>query len=268
MKEGKHMLELQNFTFQGSQVRTIQINGQTYFIGKDVASILGYVNTRKALIDHVDDEDKDGVPIRDAIGRTQNAMAVNESGLYSLILSSKLQRAKKFKHWVTSVVLPSIRQTGSYQQAEPAYDIPGTYGQALQLAADQQKQLELQKPKVIFADAVAASKTSILVGELAKLLKQNGVVIGQNRLFTWLRDNNYLIARKGTDYNMPTQRAMELQLFSIKETSITHSDGHVTISKTPKVTGKGQQYFINKFLQPKYFDLSYQKSHMEMTNNA
>lgn len=114
---------------------------------------------------------------------------------------------------------------------------------------EQKKQLKEQKPKVLFADAVSTSHTSILIGELAKILKQNGVDMGQNRLFKWLRDNGYLIKRKGTDYNMPTQYSMDLGLFEVKETSITHSDGHISISKTPKVTGKGQMYFINKFIE-------------------
>jgi len=116
------------------------------------------------------------------------------------------------------------------------------------LIEHQQVQLEEQKPKVIFADAVSVSKTSILVGDLAKILKQNGVDTGANRLFTWMRENGYLIRRKGTDYNMPTQKAMNLRLFEIKETVISHSDGHTTTSRTPKVTGDGQLYFINKFL--------------------
>lgn len=136
--------------------------------------------------------------------------------------------------------------------------IPQSFSEALRLAAEQaerieaqQKQLQAQAPKVLFADAVSASKTSILIGELAKIIKQNGVEMGQNRLFEWLRSNGYLITRQGTDYNMPTQKAMELGLFEIKETSITHSDGHITVNKTPKVTGKGQTYFINKFLNAK-----------------
>ena len=136
--------------------------------------------------------------------------------------------------------------------------IPQSFSEALRLAAEQaekieaqQKQLQAQAPKVLFADAVSASKTSILIGELAKIIKQNGVEMGQNRLFEWLRSNGYLITRQGTDYNMPTQKAMELGLFEIKETSITHSDGHITVNKTPKVTGKGQSYFINKFLKSK-----------------
>lgn len=148
------------------------------------------------------------------------------------------------------------KQVRAKEQAHQ--QIPQSFSEALRLAAEQaekieaqQKQLQAQAPKVLFADAVSASKTSILIGELAKIIKQNGVEMGQNRLFEWLRSNGYLITRQGTDYNMPTQKAMELGLFEIKETSITHSDGHITVNKTPKVTGKGQSYFINKFLKSK-----------------
>lgn len=142
-----------------------------------------------------------------------------------------------------------------WEQLETQHRLPQSFSEALMLAAKQaeelenkERQLQEQKPKVLFAEAVEASKTSILIGELAKILKQNGIEIGQNRLFDWLRDNGYLISRKGTDYNMPTQKAMELGLFEIKETVINHSDGHISVSKTPKIKGKGQTYFINKFL--------------------
>ena len=183
---------------------------------------------------------------------------INESGLYSLILSSKLPHAKKFKHWVTSEVLPSIRKHGAYmtdstlEQALTSPDFLIKLATELKTEKEKRQALEVQaeenKPKVLFADAVSVSQTSILVGDLAKIIKQNGVNIGANRLFAWLRDNGYLIKRKGSDYNMPTQYSMDLKLFEVKETVITHSDGHTSISKTPKVTGKGQQYFINKFL--------------------
>lgn len=239
-------------------VRTVEVNGTPYFVGKDVAEILGYSNTRDALAKHVDDEDKNTVAIHDGIGNP-NKTVINESGLYSLILSSKLPKAKEFKHWVTSEILPAIRKHGAYMTEntlEKALTSPDFLIQlATQLKEEQAQrkalevQIEADKPKTIFADAVSVSKTSILVGELAKLLKQNGVEIGQNRLFAWLREKGYLISRKGTDYNMPTQKSMELKLFEIKENSITHSDGHTSITKTPKVTGKGQIYFINIFLK-------------------
>lgn len=248
------MNELKNFSFEGRQIRALTIEGEPYFVGKDVAEVLGYSNSRKAIADHVDSEDK-GVTKCYTLGGTQQTTIINESGLYSLILSSKLPDAKKFKHWVTSEVLPTIRKHGAYMTDAKAAAIvtdKGSLADLLQQAAEQLKrkdiQIEQMKPKALFADAVSTSDTPILVGELAKILHQNGVSMGQNRMFRWLRDNGYLISRKGSDYNMPTQRAMELGLFKIKENAITHSDGHVTITKTPKVTGKGQVYFVNKFV--------------------
>lgn len=239
------------------EVRTITIDNKPCFVGKDVAEILGYADPQKAMKMHIDDEDKLTRQIV-VSGQNRNVTIINESGLYSLILSSKLPTAKKFKHWVTAEVIPSIRKHGAYMTEDTiqkALTSPDFLIQlATQLKDEQQKRralevkIEQDKPKTIFADAVSVSKTSILVGELAKLLKQNGINIGQNRLFAWLREKKYLISRNGTDYNMPTQKAMECGLFEIKETSITHSDGHTSISKTPKVTGKGQVYFINKFL--------------------
>lgn len=240
-------------------VRTLTIDNEPYFVGKDVATILGYERATKAIADHVDTEDIDEVPIQDSIGRMQKTPVINESGLYSLILSSKLPNAKKFKRWVTAEVLPSIRKHGAYMTPDTLEKALYNPDFLIRLATELKdtqahvKHLETKidndKPKVIFADAVSTSKSSILVGELAKIIKQNGVNIGQNRLFAWLRDNGYLIKRKGTDYNMPTQYSMDLQLFEVKETEVTHADGHITVSKTPKVTGKGQQYFINKFLK-------------------
>lgn len=186
------------------------------------------------------------------------ATIINESGLYSLILSSKLPNAKKFKRWVTNEVLPSIRKHGAYmtdqtlEQALTSPDFLIQLATQLKEEKEQRKQLEVKvehdRPKVLFAESVSASKTSILVGELAKILKQNGVDTGQTRLFAWMRENGYLIKRRGNDYNMPTQRAMEMKLFEVKETSVTHSDGHISVNKTPKVTGKGQVYFVNKIM--------------------
>lgn len=248
------MNELKNFTFEDQQIRVLTIEGEPWFVGKDVAEVLGYSNSRKAIADHVDSEDK-GVTKCYTLGGTQQIAIINESGLYSLILSSKLPDAKKFKRWVTSEVLPTIRKHGAYMTDAKAAAIvtdKGSLADLLQQAAEQLKrkdiQIEQMKPKALFADAVSTSDTPILVGELAKILHQNGVSMGQNRMFRWLRDNGYLISKKGTSYNMPTQRAMELGLFKIKENAITHSDGHVTITKTPKVTGKGQVDFVNKFV--------------------
>lgn len=178
---------------------------------------------------------------------------INESGLYSLILSSKLPTAKAFRRWITSEVIPSIRKNGGYIHGQDRMTDAELLSRALLVAQRQiesrDRQLEEMQPKALFADAVSASKSSILIGELAKLLRQNGVDMGQNRLFDWMRDNGYLIRRDATDRNMPTQRSMDMGLFEVKETTITHSDGHITVNKTAKVTGKGQQYFINLFLK-------------------
>lgn len=243
------MNELQLFNFESNQVRTLLIDDEPWFVGKDVAEILGYSNPRKAIIDHVDDEDKtDGVTIRDSIGREQHPMCINESGLYSLVLSSKLPNAKKFKHWVTSEVLPQIRKTGSY--ATPQLTGEELMAKALIEAKSvlerQNKQIIEMKPKALFADTVATSDTSILIGDLAKLIKQNGTDIGQKRLFERMRNDGYLI-KTGTSKNMPTQKAMEKGLFEVKERVISNPDGSTRITRTTKVTGQGQIFFINKF---------------------
>lgn len=241
------MNELQTFKNEEfGAVRTVQIDNEVWFVGKDVAEILGYSNPRKAILDHVDAEDK-GVTKCDTLGGTQELTVINESGLYSLVLSSKLPDAKKFKRWVTNEVLPQIRKTGSYH-------LPQTYKEALQellLKVEENEKLtakiEEDKPKTIFADAVSTSHTSILVGDLAKIIRQNGYEIGQNRLFEWLRINGYLI-KSGTSRNMPTQRYVEQGLFRIKESTYTDKNGCNVTTKTPVVTGKGQMYFINLFL--------------------
>lgn len=237
------------------RVRTVEMNGEPWLVGKDVATALGYSNTKDALASHVDGEDKR------IIQRSENATfaipnrgltLINESGLYSLVLASKLPSAKRFRRWVTSEVLPSIRKSGGYIAGQASMSDSELMAKALLVAQRQieerNRQIETMQPKALFADAVSASKTSILVGDLAKLLKQNGVDIGQNRLFEWLRTNGYLIRVKGMSWNMPTQRAMDQGLFEVKETTISHSDGHISINKTVKVTGKGQVYFVNKFV--------------------
>lgn len=245
------MTELQVFNHpQFGTVRAVEIQGEPWLVGKDVAESLGYTNPRKAIIDHVEPEDK-GVTKCDTLGGNQNLTVINESGLYSLVFGSKLPEAKKFKHWVTSEVLPSIRRDGGYMHTSPDMTDEEIMARAVLLGQkkieEQAKRIQEMRPKEIFADRVSASESSILVGDLAKLLKQNGVDMGQKRLFRWLRDKGYLI-KYGISYNLPTQRSMELGLFEIKETTITHSDGHISISKTVKVTGKGQVYFVNKFL--------------------
>lgn len=250
------MNQPQLFNFHGQQVRTVIINSEPYFVGKDVATILGYHNASKALNDHVEAEDKLNNKSLSSLGQ-RGGWLINESGLYALILSSKLPTAKEFKHWVTSEVLPAIHKHGAYmtpQTIEKALLNPDTIiNLATQLKEEQQKRKQLQeenevmKPKALFADAVATSKSAILVGQLAKILKQNGIEIGQNRLFAWLRENGYL-GKRGSNRNVPTQKSVAMGLFKTKETAVTRADGHTTVQITTKVTGKGQQYFINKFL--------------------
>lgn len=238
-------------------IRTVEVDGQPYFIGKDVAEALGYAKARNAIAAHVSQEDKKDALIQGDLGGTQAMTIINESGLYSLILSSKLPTAKKFKCWVTSEVLPSIRKHGAYMTEntlEQALTNPDFLIQlAIKLKEEQEarkkleEQAERDKPKVIFADAVASSETSILIGDLAKLLRQNGINTGQKRLFSQLREQGYLI-KSGASKNIPTQRSMEMGLFEIKEGSYVDGNGCNITTKTTKVTGKGQQYFINKFL--------------------
>ena len=238
-------------------VRTVEVSGTPYFVGKDVAEILGYADPQKAMKMHIDDEDKLTRQIV-VSGQNRNVTIINESGLYSLILSSKLPKAKEFKHWVTSEILPTLRKHGAYMTdsvIEQALTSPDFLIQlATQLKEEQaqrkalEQRVEADRPKVLFADAVETSQTSILVGDLAKLIKQNGVDIGQKRLFAWLRDNGYLI-KSGSSTNMPTQRSMDMKLFEVKERSISNPDGSVRVTKTTKVTGKGQTYFINIFLK-------------------
>lgn len=232
------------------KVRALEIDGKPYFAGKDVADILGYQNGSRDINRHVDEEDRNKVMLFDG-NQGKETIIINESGLYSLILSSKMPNAKKFKHWVTSEVLPSIRQTGGYQMGVPQGKelLALAVLEAQKTIEAQNKDIERMKPKEIFADAVSASHTTILIGELAKLLRQNGIDIGAKRLFAWMRDNGYLVKRQGTDYNTPTQKSVDLGVLTTKETTVLHSDGSTKIVKTAKVTGKGQQYFINKFLK-------------------
>lgn len=246
--------KVQVFKNEEFEVRTVEVDGEPWLVGKDVAEALGYSNTRDALATHVADEDKNTVVISDGKRGNPNQTIINESGLYSLILGSKLPSAKRFKHWVTSEVLPAIRRNGVYMTDDKAYDIthnPDSLADLLLKAGEQLKQKDIiiqeMHPKAVFADAVAVSDDGILVGALAKLLKQNGVDTGQKRLFEWLRANGYLI-KDGRDKNIPTQRAMEMKLFKVKERTITNPDGSSRITRTCLVTGKGQQYFINRFL--------------------
>lgn len=238
------MNELQIFNNEDfGEIRTVTINNEPYFVGKDIASALGYKDTADAIKKHIEEDDK-GVGEIPTPGGVQKMTCINESGMYALILSSKLESAKKFKHWVTSEVLPTIRKTGTY-------NMPTTYKEALQQLLIQveenerlEKQNEEMKPKAIFADAVSASDSSILVRDLAKIIKQNGVSIGEKRLYKWFRENGYVCQ---TDTS-PTQKAMNLGLFEIVVRTVDKGYGLPKETRTTKVTGKGQQYFINKFL--------------------
>lgn len=238
-------------------IRTVNIDGEPWFVGKDVAEALGYSNSRKALADHVHDDDK-GVTKCDTLGGKQDLTVINESGLYALIFGSKLESAKRFKHWVTSEVLPAIYHNGGYIQgqenlsdtelmAKAILVAQKTIEQKNQIIEQQKEKIKQDRPKAIFADAVSASETSILVGDLAKLICQNGYQIGQKRLFEWLRQNGYLM-KCGSSRNMPTQRYLEQGLFEVKESNVQNPDGSIRITRTTKNTGRGQLYFVNKFL--------------------
>lgn len=228
-------------------------SGDPWFIARDVTNALGLDHTATRRLD----EDEKGLRKVQTLGGPQELRVINESGLYTLMLRSNKPEVKPFRKWVTHEVLPSIRRDGGYMVAKPDESDEDVLARALLIAqrtlerkdkviAEQDEQIEELKPKALFADAVAASDGTCLVGELAKMLRQNGVDIGQNRLFSLLREQGYL-GKSGQNYNVPTQRAMDMGLFRIKETAITHSDGHVTINRTPKVTGKGQRYFINRY---------------------
>lgn len=233
------------------RVRTVSVDNEPWFFAKDVCDALSIAtnHVRESL-----DEDEVSNLRSTEIGPEFGGKApliVSEAGLYSLILKSRKPEAKAFKRWITHEVIPAIRKTGGYHVPQsPEEQMAQGLLAAQKLLAEKDKRIEEMRPKEIFADAVSVSKTDILIGDLAKLIKQNGRDIGQKRLFSWLREKGYLIKRKGLDWNMPTQRAMEMKLFRVKETVVTHADGHTTVSKTPKVTGKGQVYFVNKFLAP------------------
>lgn len=248
------MYELEIFKNEEfGEIRMIMINNEPWFVGKDIAEVLGYVKERNAIAAHVEAEDKKVAPIQGVLGGKQAMTIINESGLYSLILSSKLPTAKKFKHWVTSEVLPTIRKHGAYMTDEKAFDVlhnAGGLADLLQQAAQQLKQKDIQiermKPKALFAEAVESSKNSILIGELSKIIKANGYDIGQRRLFSWMRENGYLM-KSGEAYNQPTQKSMDLGLMEIKKSTINNPDGSIRTTTTTKITGKGQVYFVNKF---------------------
>ena len=249
------MNQLQNFNNKEfGQIRTVTINNEPWFVGKDVAEALGYSNASKAVSTHVGEEDRilkvlEADSQNGNVVKTQTAL-INESGLYALIFGSKLESAKRFKHWVTSEVLPSIRKTGSYQKPVQGKELLAlAVLEAQKTIEEKDAQIEEMKPHAILGQAITTANTSILIGDMAKILRQNGVNIGGQRLFEYLREKGYLIKRKGTDWNLPTQKSMELGLFEIKESVHIDGNGCNKISRTPKVTGKGQQYFVNKFLK-------------------
>lgn len=247
------------------EIRTIEVNGQPYFVASDVAKILHYAIPHKAVRDHCKGVLKQNILTS---GGNQEVLIIPESDVYRLIFNASSQSnskdvrevAERFENWVMTEVLPSIRKNGGYianqenlsdeeLMAKAVLVAQNTIAAKNKVISQQSERIEEMRPKEIFADAVAASHTSILVGDLAKLLKQNGVDIGQNRLFAWLRENGYLIKREGADWNMPTQRSMDMGLFEVKESTVNNPDGSVRINKTTKVTGKGQVYFVQKFLQ-------------------
>ena len=254
------MNELQIFSNEEfGSVRAITKDNEPWFVASDVAKALGY-RMASDMTRRIDEEDKGYTKVRTP-GGEQEMSIINESGLYAGVFCSSLDSAKSFKHWVTSEVLPSIRKNGGYIAGQETLSDEELMAKALLVANNkikerdaiierQQAKIEADKPKTIFADAVSTSHTSILVGDLAKLICQNGVQIGQKRLFEWLRQNNFLI-KSGSSRNMPTQKSIDLGLFEIKESTVQNPDGSVRITKTPKVTGKGQIYFVNKLIKEK-----------------
>ncbi|RGV16124.1 phage antirepressor Ant [Bifidobacterium adolescentis] len=249
--------EIQQFYFNGAALRTLtDKTGEPWFVAKDVCDILEISNVTMAL-QKLDDDERS----KFNLGRQGETNIVNEAGLYVLVLGSRKPEAHEFKRWVTHEVLPQIRRTGGYIHTTDTDSDEDILAKAVLVAqktiehknrqiAEKDAQIKALEPKALFADAVAASDGTCLVGELAKMLRQNGLNIGQNRLFRLLRDDGFF-GRSGSNRNVPTQKAMDLGLFRIKETAVTHSDGHVTISRTPKVTGKGQRYFIARYCPKK-----------------
>lgn len=241
------------------EIRTIEENGKVLFCGSDVAKSLGYVKPQNAILKHCRYASKRSIPHPQSKTKTIEMLFIPEGDIYRLVSHSELPSAERFESWVFDEVLPSIRKNGGYIVGQETLSDDELMAKALLVAqnkiAERDKRIdqlltanEEMKPKALFADAVSASKTSILIGELAKILKQNGVDIGQNRLFAWMRNNGYLI-KSGERYNQPTQYSMERGLFELKERVVTNPDGSVRMTITTKVTGKGQQYFINYFLQ-------------------
>ena len=258
LKEEKLTTDIQIFkNEQFGQIRVVERDGEPWFVAVDICGALDIANSRDALTRI--DEDEKGVALTDTLGGAQEVAVVNEPGLYSLVLGSRKSEARAFKRWITHDVIPAIRKTGMYATpatVEAMLANPDTMIQVLQAFKDEREQrLALETrvvadaPKVAFADAVETSTDSCLVGQLAKIIRQNGYEIGANRLFEYLRKEGYL-CRAGSNRNMPTQRSMEAGWFEVKESVLENPDGSIRIVRTPKVTGKGQIYFVNKFLRP------------------
>ncbi|MHC9550687.1 phage antirepressor [Corynebacterium diphtheriae] len=254
-------MKLELFNFRGNDIRVIVDGGEPRWVARDVAVALGYKDATNAIKAHCR-----GVanhhPIQDRLGRTQKVRVITEPDLYRLIVGSELDTAQEFERLVFEEILPSIRKHGAYMTPETIEKTLTNPDFIIQLAtnlkAEQEKnkaltaKVEEDKPKVLFADAVSTSKTTILIGELAKILRGNGIDIGGTRLFAWMRANGFLVSRKGSDWNSPTQKSMDLGIMRLKETTVVHSDGHTSVSKTPKVTGKGQEYFVSRFLDGRF----------------
>lgn len=250
--------EIQQFDFRGASLRTLTDKaGEPWFVAKDVCDILELGNTTNALRALDEDEKTNFTNCNVAQNGGRAPLIISEPGLYKLIMRSRKPEAKEFQRWVTHEVLPQIRKTGGYIPTTAADDDMTILAKAVMIGqrtmeaqkqkiAEQQSRIVELEPKARFADAVATSDGTCLVGELAKMLRQNGMDIGQNRLFRLLQADGYL-GKSGSNRNVPTQRAMDLGLFRIKETTVTHADGHTTVSRTPKVTGKGQRYFIDRY---------------------
>lgn len=251
------LMEFENADF--GRIRAVSEGGEPWFVAKDVCDALGLSNTTEALRNLDDDEVGNISNSEVAQNGGRAPRIISEPGFYKLVMRSRKPEAKAFQRWVAHEVLPAIRRDGGYMAAKPDETPEEVMARALRIADETMRRQKERiaalaeenaemRPKALFADAVAASDGTCLVGELAKMLRQNGVDIGQNRLFAWLRDNGWL-GKSGCNRNVPTQRAMDMGLFRIKETAITHSDGHVTVTRTPKVTGKGQRYFVGKFAE-------------------
>jgi anti-repressor protein len=251
------MNELQIFNSpEFGDIRTVEIDGKPYFFGADVAKALGYAKPNNAVSTHCRYTLKRGIATKQ--GNMSEMVLIPEGDIYRLIIRSKLSSAERFERWVFDEVLPSIRKNGGYIMGQENLSDSELMAKAIlvaqktiehknQIIEQQKAKIEADRPKTIFADAVSTSHTSILIGDLAKLICQNGVQTGQKRLFQWMRENGYLM-KTGASYNMPMQRYIEQGLFEVKESSVQNPDGSVRVTRTTKVTGKGQLYFINKFL--------------------